>query len=84
MRRGVEKLIEMPANIDGVDLALTTNGSMLATRARTLKEAGLRRVTVSLDSLDDYVFKVMNDVEFSSDAGARGHRGGRCCRPQSH
>lgn len=64
VRRGIEKLIEMLASIDGVDLALTTNGSTLATRARTLKEAGLRRVTVSLDSLDDDVFRAMNDVDF--------------------
>ncbi len=54
----------MLATIDGLDLALTTNGSMLATRARALGEAGLRRVTVSLDSLDDDVFKAMNDVDF--------------------
>lgn len=64
VRRGIERLIEMLAAIDGVDLALTTNGSMLATRARGLKEAGLRRVTVSLDSLDDDVFRAMNDVDF--------------------
>jgi GTP 3',8-cyclase len=65
VRRGIERLIEMLATIDGLDLALTTNGSTLATRARTLKEAGLRRVTVSLDSLDDGVFRAMNDVDFS-------------------
>jgi cyclic pyranopterin phosphate synthase len=64
VRRGIERLIEMLAAIDGVDLALTTNGSMLAARARGLKEAGLRRVTVSLDSLDDDVFRAMNDVDF--------------------
>lgn len=64
VRRHLERLIEMLAAIDGLDLALTTNGSMLTTRARTLKEAGLRRVTVSLDSLDDDVFRAMNDVDF--------------------
>jgi cyclic pyranopterin phosphate synthase len=64
VRRHLERLIEMLAAIDGLDLALTTNGSMLATRARTLKQAGLRRVTVSLDSLDDDVFSAMNDVDF--------------------
>ena len=64
VRRGIEKLIEMLATIDGADLALTTNGSTLAMRAEGLKEAGLRRVTVSLDSLDDNVFRVMNDVNF--------------------
>jgi len=64
VRRDIERLIEMLAAIDGTDLALTTNGSMLATRARALGRAGLRRVTVSLDSLDDDVFKAMNDVDF--------------------
>jgi len=64
VRRDIERLIEMLAAIDGLDLALTTNASMLATRARALGEAGLRRVTVSLDSLDDDVFKAMNDVDF--------------------
>ncbi|MGH2750123.1 MAG: GTP 3',8-cyclase MoaA [Actinomycetota bacterium] len=64
VRRDIERLIQMLAAIDGPDLALTTNGSMLATRARALAEAGLGRVTVSLDSLDDDVFKAMNDVDF--------------------
>ena len=63
VRRHLERLIEMLGGLD-VDLALTTNGSMLAKRAETLKEAGLRRVTVSLDSLDNDVFKAMNDVDF--------------------
>ncbi len=64
VRRGIERLIEMLAAIDGLDLALTTNGSMLAKRARMLKETGLGRVTVSLDALEDDVFKAMNDVDF--------------------
>jgi len=64
VRRQIERLIEMLAAIDDCDLALTTNGSMLARRARTLKGAGLRRVTVSLDSLDDEVFRAMNDADF--------------------
>jgi GTP 3',8-cyclase len=64
VRRHLERLIEMLAAIDGLDLALTTNGSMLTTRARALKRAGLRRVTVSLDSLDDDVFSAMNDVDY--------------------
>jgi GTP 3',8-cyclase len=64
VRRDIERLIEMLAALDGADLALTTNGSMLAARAKALGEAGLRRVTVSLDSLDDEVFKTMNDVDF--------------------
>jgi len=49
---------------DRVDVALTTNGSLLAQKAPALKEAGLRRVTVSLDSLDDATFMSMNDVKF--------------------
>jgi GTP 3',8-cyclase len=48
----------------GLDLTLTTNGSLLAEKAQALKDAGLRRVTVSLDSLDDEVFAGMNDVDF--------------------
>ena len=54
----------MLSPIPGVDLTLTTNGSLLAKQAQALKDAGLQRVTVSLDSLDDAVFKAMNDVEF--------------------
>jgi cyclic pyranopterin phosphate synthase len=53
-----------PAAPPGLDLTLTTNGSLLAEKARALKDAGLRRVTVSLDSLDDEVFTGMNDVDF--------------------
>jgi cyclic pyranopterin phosphate synthase len=62
----VERLIEMIARLDGLrDLSLTTNGSLLARKAHALKRAGLQRVTVSLDSLDDDVFKGMNDLDFS-------------------
>ncbi len=65
VRRDIEKLIAMLARIDGLDdLTLTTNGALLAAKARALKDAGLRRVTVSLDSLDDAVFMAMNDVGF--------------------
>ena len=65
VRRNVERLIEMLASLDGLkDLTLTTNGSLLARKAQSLKDAGLQRVTVSLDSLDDNVFKSMNDVDF--------------------
>jgi GTP 3',8-cyclase len=67
LRRGLERLIAMLACIPGLDLTLTTNGSLLAGKAPALKEAGLRRVTVSLDSLDDDVFRAMNDVDFSVD-----------------
>jgi len=64
VRRDLERLIEQLAGIDGLDLTLTTNGSLLPQKAKALRDAGLRRVTVSLDSLDDEVFKAMNDVDF--------------------
>jgi len=61
VRNGVERLIALLAPIDGVqDLTLTTNGYLLAQQARALNDAGLQRITVSLDSLDDDVFKAMN------------------------
>src|SRR5262245_49994048 len=64
VRRDVETLVAMLARIDGLDLTLTTNGSLLAAKAKALKDAGLSRITVSLDSLDDNVFRAMNDVDF--------------------
>ncbi|MBB5500014.1 GTP 3',8-cyclase MoaA [Paraburkholderia sp. MM5384-R2] len=69
LRKNLERLIERLAAMttrDGrpVELALTTNGSLLAAKARALKVAGLGRVTVSLDSLDDPLFRGMNDVDF--------------------
>ena len=64
VRRNLEALIEKLAAIDGLDLTLTTNGSLLAQKAARLKAAGLKRVAVSLDSLDDAVFRAMNDVDF--------------------
>src|SRR6266542_4515774 len=64
VRRDLERLIELLAAIPGLDLTLTTNGSLLPEKARVLKEAGLKRVTVRLDSLDDGVFTAMNDVDF--------------------
>lgn len=66
VRRNLEQLIAMLAEIEGVDdIAMTTNGSLLSPKkARALKQAGLKRITVSLDSLDDAVFKSMNDVNF--------------------
>lgn len=69
LRRNIERLIEMLADIrthDGspLDLTLTTNGSLLRRKARALRDAGLRRVTVSLDGIDDAVFRAMNDVDF--------------------
>lgn len=64
VRRQLDRLVAMLAEIPGIDMALTTNGALLPQQARTLKEAGLKRVTVSLDSLDNAVFKAMNDVNF--------------------
>ncbi|MBS1219620.1 MAG: 3,8-cyclase MoaA [Proteobacteria bacterium] len=64
VRRNIEQLIRMLAAIPGFDLTLTTNGSLLAKKAAVLRAAGLQRITVSLDSLDDAVFKAMNDVDF--------------------
>jgi cyclic pyranopterin phosphate synthase len=64
IRRDVERLVEMLAAIPGLDLTLTTNGAVLAQKAQALKDAGLGRITVSLDSLDDEIFRAMNDVDF--------------------
>ena len=66
LRRDIEKLVGMLSEIGGLhDIAMTTNGSLLTQpMARKLKQAGLKRITVSLDSLDDEVFKSLNDVDF--------------------
>ncbi len=69
LRRNLEALVRQLADLRGPDgqppdLTLTTNGSLLARKAQALREAGLRRVTVSLDGLDDAVFRRMNDVDF--------------------
>jgi GTP 3',8-cyclase len=64
IRRDVERLVEMLASIPGLDLTLTTNGALLAQKAQALRAAGLGRITISLDSLDDEVFRAMNDVDF--------------------
>jgi cyclic pyranopterin phosphate synthase len=63
VRRDLERLIALLAELD-VDLTLTTNGSLLPQKARALADAGLTRVTVSLDSLDDAQFRALNDVDF--------------------
>jgi cyclic pyranopterin phosphate synthase len=63
LRVGIENLIEMLSALP-VDLTLTTNASALPKKAQALKDAGLKRITVSLDSLDDAIFKSMNDVDF--------------------
>jgi hypothetical protein len=64
LRRNIERLVEMLARLGDIDLTLTTNGALLAKKARSLRDAGLTRVTVSLDSLDDATFPRMNDVDF--------------------
>jgi len=69
LRKGLERLIEMLAPLRTasgapLELTLTTNGALLARRARSLRDAGLQRVTVSLDALEDRVFRAMNDVDF--------------------
>ena len=64
LRRGVETLISELADVGLSDLTLTTNGSLLQRKAEALAEAGLKRITVSLDSLDPDVFAAMNDVDF--------------------
>jgi GTP 3',8-cyclase len=69
LRKHVERLVEQLSALrtpegQPLDITLTTNGSLLARKAQALKDAGLRRVTVSLDSLDDAVFRRMNDVDF--------------------
>jgi cyclic pyranopterin phosphate synthase len=63
VRRDLERLIAKLAPL-GLDLTLTTNGALLAEKARALADAGLTRITVSLDSLDDATFRAMNDVDF--------------------
>ena len=63
MRRHLPKLVAMLAPL-GADLTLTTNGSALAKHAQALKDAGLDRVTVSLDSLDEATFRAMNDADY--------------------
>jgi cyclic pyranopterin phosphate synthase len=65
LRRDIERLVTMLGTTGVRDIALTTNGSLLTPeKARMLRDAGLRRVTVSLDSLDDATFRAMNDVDF--------------------
>ena len=63
VRHEIERLVAMVAAVDGVDdIAMTTNGATLAGKAQALKDAGLTRVTVSLDSVDGQVFEAMNGV----------------------
>jgi len=67
VRRDVERLVAMLAEIPELELALTTNGSLLPQKAEALARAGLDRVTVSLDSVDDAQFRALNDVDFPVD-----------------
>jgi GTP 3',8-cyclase len=77
LRKNIEWLIERLARLTtpdgrGLDLTLTTNGSLLARKARALKDAGLTRVTVSLDAIDDTLFKRMNDADFAAESVLEG------------
>ena len=70
LRKNLERLVGMLSQLRtpggaALDLTLTTNGSLLAKKAQSLRDAGLSRVTVSLDALDDAIFKRMNDVDFA-------------------
>jgi cyclic pyranopterin phosphate synthase len=64
VRRELHRLVALLAQIPDLDLTLTTNGSLLAKQAAALAAAGLKRVTVSLDSLDDATFRAVNDADF--------------------
>ena len=72
LRKQIEVLIEKLAKIGFDDLTLTTNGALLEKKAKALKNAGLNRITVSLDSLDNEVFTAMNDVDFPVSKVLRG------------
>ncbi|MBI2935341.1 MAG: GTP 3',8-cyclase MoaA [Chloroflexi bacterium] len=75
LRHELERLVEQLAQIDGIeDLSLTTNGYLLAQQVQALKDAGLQRVTVSLDSLDDAVFQRMNGRGFTTERVLQGIR----------
>ena len=64
LRKGIEELVAQLRAVGDLDLTLTTNGSLLARKAEALAHAGLDRVTVSLDAIDDATFKAMNDVDY--------------------
>jgi len=64
VRRNVEHLVELLREIPALEIALTTNGALLPQKAEALARAGLDRVTVSLDSVDDAAFRALNDVDF--------------------
>lgn len=67
LRRDLDVLVHMLSSVSGiVDVAMTTNGALLAAQADALRKAGLNRVTVSLDAIDEVIFQQMNDAEFSA------------------
>ena len=73
VRANLDRLVDMLSHIDGVDdLTLTTNGYLLARQVQGLKDAGLRRITVSLDSLDEDVFRKMNGRGYGTERVLRG------------
>ena len=73
VRADLDRLVDMLSHIDGVDdLTLTTNGYLLARQVQGLKDAGLRRITVSLDSLDEDVFRKMNGRGYGTERVLRG------------
>ena len=73
VRANVEKLVSLVSTIEGItDLTLTTNGYLLSRQAQALKDAGLRRITVSLDSLDEEVFRQMNGRGYGTERVLRG------------
>ena len=85
VRNDVERLVAMLARVEGVeDLTMTTNAYLLADKAQALRDAGLQRVTVSLDSLDDAVFRRMNGREFGTRRVLEGPGRGPAGRAEPH
>ena len=85
VRNELEKLIALLADIEGVeDLTLTTNGYLLPQKAQALKDAGLRRVTISMDSLDDEVFRHMNGRGFGTEEVLKGIEAAERGRASTH
>src|SRR5215470_1278562 len=76
IRRGIEDLVAMLSELDA-EVTLTTNASLLPRKAQALKDAGLDRITVSLDSMDDATFRAMNDVDFPVERVLDGIRSAR-------
>jgi cyclic pyranopterin phosphate synthase len=77
LRKHLERLIEMLSGLrtpagERLDLTLTTNASLLAQKAQALKDAGLQRITVSLDAMDDAIFRRMNDADYAVSSVLRG------------